>query len=583
MDAATCAKIIWVVSGSFSGDSDELIKIRRAFAEAIFNTDGKGFPKPIDPPVKVLESKEWIGCKNAALEIAENKQSSEDSKWKQIKFILLVPNGLEDKPDTKSPTLNISWPVTSETAYQAGPVFDGSNRKVHLLGYRSIDQERALSEPGLGSEGLYPIELRDSLPPKTTSPQPPDNRRNSPIARLFFGLAIVVGSISMYWIADVAKLIRTHTNLILSETTVEKKSDTKKIINIAIKNENEKLLQSKSDSLEECLKNKDCSEEKIKSLEKEITGLKEKQNSLDKVRPCIEKINEQLKTDSSIIPNHRQCTDILFSENNIGKDNSKIGNFILNKSLNNSHLSLMWPFILSQVAIILLLFSAGFAIKGKLIGAFINTRNRVSLSGVQQSLWTILIFGGFTILAIFNIALLADYARSVSQYNSQPDSIDLFVYFPSLDPALWAALGLTVVASPLISKGIAANKKGPEDGSFGSLEIRQDKSDTAGQPVSNQGAKWTDIFTDESQENSNTVDINRLQYLVITGLLLGSYFIFLSEYISNINAASIFYALITGQAVFTQMPPVDGTFIGLMALSHAGYLGFKALPTKTNS
>lgn len=578
MDAATCAKILWVISGSFSGDSDELIKIRKALAEAIFNTDGKGFPKPLDPPVKVLDSKEWAGCKNAALEVTDSKQSSDNSRKNQIKFILLAPNGLEDKPDVKSPNLNISWPATSETAYQAGPVLDGSNRKIHLLGYYSINQATALSESGFGSEGLYPVELRDSLPLQKTSPQPLDTRRNSPLARLFFGLAIVVGSISMYWIADITKLIRTHTNLILSETTVEKESSTKKIISIVIKNENEKSLKSKSDSLAECSKNKNCSEDKIKLLEEETKELKEKQNSLDKVRPCIEKINEQLKTDSSIIPNHRQCTDILFSTKNIGKDNSKIENFIINKSLNNSHLSLMWPFILSQIAIILLLCSAGFAIKGKLIGAFINTRNRVSLSGVQQSLWTILIFGGFTILAIFNIALLADYARTVSQYKSQSDSIDIFVYFPSLDPALWAALGLTVVASPLISKGITTNKKGPADVNFGSIEVRQDKGDNIGQPILNQSAKWTDIFTDENQENSNTVDINRLQYLVITGLLLGGYFIFLSEYISNINATSILYALITGQAVFTQMPPVDGTFIGLLALSHAGYLAFKALP-----
>jgi hypothetical protein len=544
MDAAACAKILWMISGSFSGDSDELIKIRRALAEAIFNTDGKGFPKPIDPPAKVLDSKEWNGCKNAALEVADSKQSSDDSRKNQIKFILLAPNGLEDKPDIKSPDLNIAWPVTSDVAYPAGPVFDGSNRKIHLLGYYNIDQAQAMSEPGFGSEGLYPVELRNSLPTQISSTQHQERKGNPIIAGLFFILACVIGGISMYWIADITQSIRMNANLILSETTttVDIESNTRKINSIVIKDENEKSLKSRSDeknNLSILLKSKSDEKEKlpksessekakkieeevdnltkrIDELAKEISGLDEKQKYLEKVRPCIEKINEQLAKDSPVIQNNKQCTNILFSAENISKNDRGIKK----DSQNNSRLSLMTPFVMSQIAIVLLVISAGIAIKGKLLGAFINSNNRMSLSGVQQILWSILIFGGFTILAIFNIALLADYARSASQYNPEPVSLDFFVYFPSLNPALWAALGLTSVISPLISKGISPNKKNLADGNFESLEVRQDKNDAVGQLVSNRSAKWTDIFTDEKQENSNAVDISRLQHLVITGLLL---------------------------------------------------------------
>lgn len=621
MDAAACAKILWMISGSFSGDSDELIKIRRALAEAIFNTDGKGFPKPVDPPAKVLDSKEWNGCKNAALEVADSKQSSDDSRKNQIKFILLAPNGLEDKPDIKSPDLNIAWPVTSDVAYQAGPVFDSYNRKIHLLGYYNIDQAQAMSDLGFGSEGLYPVKLRNSLPPQISSTQRQESKGKPFKAILAFVLAFAIGIISMLWISHITQSIRMDADLILSETTttVDKESNTGKINSIAIKDENKLKLKSKTDEKNELsisLKSKSDEKDKLSksessekaneiaikveeltnkkdNLNKEIQGLEEKQKYLEKLRPCIEKINDQLTNDSPVIQNHKQCNDILFSAENVSKNKS----VIMKDSHNNSRLSLMLPFVMSQIAIVLLVISAGYAIKGEILGAFIDTRNRMSLSGFQQILWSILIFGGFTILAIFNIALLVDYARSAFQYNPElaatinsafqnnrePVSLDFFVYFPSLDPALWAALGITALASPLISKGIISKKKNLADENFENLEVRQDKNDVTEQRVSNRVAKWTDIFTDEKQENSNTVDISRLQHLVITGLLLGGYFILLSEYISNINATAIFYALVTGQAVFTTMPPVDGTFIGLMVFSHAGYLGFKALPPKTNS
>lgn len=583
MDAVTCAKITWMISRSFSGDSNELANVRRTLAEAIFNTDGKGFPKPTDPPEKVLDSKEWTGCKNAALE-AESELSDDDSIKNRIKFILFAPNGSDDKPNTKSPDLNISWPQTSESAYQAGPVVDGSNRKIHLLSYCNIDQERALSEPGLGSEGLYPIELRNYYPQKTSSKPPQVNASGMAIG--LFVLSIAIGIASMAWIYDVTKLIRTNVNLILSKTTAEIDSDTKKIKSIAIVNDNKELTQPELDNSINAIKKKcseaQCSEEEIKRLNEEIKHLEEKKKHIkrsEKERQCIEKINEQFKKGSSIQYNE-QCSVILSTARNIGEAN-RIIKFFREKSFNDSRFSLFWPFLLSQIAILLLVIAAGYAIKGRPLGAFITASNRMSLSGVQQILWLILLFGGITILSIFNIALLADYARTALQYGTLPQDSSLLQFFPEMDIELWAAIGITVLASPLISKKIA-NKRDSTDGNFEDLEVRQDKNDATGQSFSNHEANWTDIFTDEKQENSNTVDISRLQHLVITGLLLGGYFILLAEYVSNINATAIFFALITGQSVFTEMPPIDPTFIGLMAISHTGYLAFKALPQKPN-
>jgi hypothetical protein len=91
-------------------------------------------------------------------------------------------------------------------------------------------------------------------------------------------------------------------------------------------------------------------------------------------------------------------------------------------------------------------------------------------------------------------------------------------------------------------------------------------------------ASWADLFMGEAEGDKNTLDISRLQHLVITGLLVGAYITLLVEYTRNVSGQAIMLAWETGAPVFASMPPVDGTFVGLLVLSHGAYLAFKALP-----
>ena len=75
--------------------------------------------------------------------------------------------------------------------------------------------------------------------------------------------------------------------------------------------------------------------------------------------------------------------------------------------------------------------------------------------------------------------------------------------------------------------------------------------------------------------NANQVDVSRLQYL----LLLGRYLILLMRYLGSLDGTQILLASHDHVPVFPSMPPVDGTFLGLLVLSHGGYLAFKALPS----
>jgi hypothetical protein len=241
----------------------------------------------------------------------------------------------------------------------------------------------------------------------------------------------------------------------------------------------------------------------------------------------------------------------------------------------------------SSLAIILLILASGIALKNYFLGALIDERNRISLSRTQQLAWTVVLFGGFTILGIFNMSLLAGYVRDLAQGAALQDAAvsptgpvhEFWGFFPSMDPALWAVLGITVLVSPYLSKSILA-KKEAKDGSvdFGSVESRIVRPEPLDQRDSSAEASWSDLFTGEGAANARQVDVSRLQHLVITVLLLSGYIVLLVEYVRTIDGASILLAAITGAPVFATMPPVDATFVGLLALSHAGYLAFKALP-----
>ena len=72
------------------------------------------------------------------------------------------------------------------------------------------------------------------------------------------------------------------------------------------------------------------------------------------------------------------------------------------------------------------------------------------------------------------------------------------------------------------------------------------------------------------------LDISRIQHLVISGTLLTTYFMALVDALGDVGGASIMSAIAANDPIFTSMPGVGPTFLGLLGISHAGYLIFKA-------
>ena len=77
-------------------------------------------------------------------------------------------------------------------------------------------------------------------------------------------------------------------------------------------------------------------------------------------------------------------------------------------------------------------------------------------------------------------------------------------------------------------------------------------------------------------------DVSRVQHLIITGLFISIYMALVAKMMDSVGPQMIATAYKTLQPPFTQLPQVGETFLGLLLLSHGGYLAFKARTPSAN-
>ncbi|MGH3009228.1 MAG: hypothetical protein ACRDLM_07475 [Gaiellaceae bacterium] len=167
-------------------------------------------------------------------------------------------------------------------------------------------------------------------------------------------------------------------------------------------------------------------------------------------------------------------------------------------------------------------------------GVFIDDRNRVSTARVQVGIWGAIVLSGYLAAVLANAALhLAD---------------PLLVTVPQ---TLWAAMGVSTtsfVASPFM------------------LHQRKKQGGKMAKNPEPTNARWRDMVTGEEESTTNSVDIAKLQMVLVTIILVLAYGIALG------------YALYTEHGKITTLPKVNDAFAILLAISHGGYLARKAAP-----
>lgn len=247
---------------------------------------------------------------------------------------------------------------------------------------------------------------------------------------------------------------------------------------------------------------------------------------------------------------------------------------------------------------------AGKAINGRWSGAFIDSRNRYSLSQVQAIAWLALVSSGIVAAGIANvihgvkapldlaipIELLAaiglsvttmvgsplirsvkrgntpdqnQTARTFSNLGMQPTSNGVQVF--GVEATSPAAPPPMPAVAPVVSFGGTAVVPTAAPTNFSATH-----EGTIVTMTSPQATGWADLIRGEETGNADKVDLGKIQLLYITAVAVVVYAALMFSTLGNVGD--------NGAAVQLAFPALDDSFVGILALSHAGGLAYEAAP-----
>lgn len=209
----------------------------------------------------------------------------------------------------------------------------------------------------------------------------------------------------------------------------------------------------------------------------------------------------------------------------------------------------------------------GYAVTGKVSGIALSSWNDYSLSKLQMALWTIVVLAGLVTAAKLNLlgyfgSMTPDKVLAIGIPTELLEAMGIAAFSTAAAPAI-LALKASQDATDEETAGARDRVAASSGGSADTMAV-------SGKAVGNttsDAANWTDIVTGDEVANAGIVDLSKVQQLLITVLLVGTYVFMLIRMFALADAGGI-----------TALPPLDQHFIELMAVSHAGYLVFKAVP-----
>ena len=207
------------------------------------------------------------------------------------------------------------------------------------------------------------------------------------------------------------------------------------------------------------------------------------------------------------------------------------------------------PVFLGETAIFLLAaVGAGVAIKDHPLGVVIDKRNKLSLSKLQMFLWTAVVIPALATLVAYRIF-----------HGSGMDAAKI-----AIPGEVLAAMGISA-ASMVATPAVLSLK--PEEGDQ-RVAIRPD----------DQRVSLVDLVRGDEEGNKDTIDLSKLQNFAITLLLIGIYAAVLYDRIPAIAWPVLVKGGKETLDTLNSLPPLSKEFVELMAISHAGYLLYKAAP-----
>lgn len=225
----------------------------------------------------------------------------------------------------------------------------------------------------------------------------------------------------------------------------------------------------------------------------------------------------------------------------------------------------LWAWLGSVGLLLMFGLIAGHGVAGVWLGLLIDSRNKVSLSRLQMTLWTVLILSAFLTAALSNMD------------EGHPDPLDI-----TIPPELWLLMGITttaLVGSPLIVNLKKAQPVDEEQKAQVLTRLKRWMVDTdqitvQGRMVVNElpeAAGWWDLFAGSETDNAGQLDLSKLQMFFFTIILILAY---------GSALAGLFGS---GADKIEALPALNAGMLALLGISHAGYLAHKALPQPGNN
>lgn len=205
------------------------------------------------------------------------------------------------------------------------------------------------------------------------------------------------------------------------------------------------------------------------------------------------------------------------------------------------------------------------AATGRASAIVMSQRNVYSLSKLQMAAWTTVVLAG--LLAAAQLGALGYFGGAPGQ------ALDLVVPPPVL--AAMGIAGLTTAAVPAILN--AKTRQEPENSAKAAAQqrvagmnaISPDTVTTTGRVICRTcsgAATWLDLVTGDETANGGTVDLSKVQQLLVTGVLAGGY------------ALCLLCVFTAATPWDRHLPVLSPDMVWLLAVSHAGYLVYKVAP-----
>ena len=206
---------------------------------------------------------------------------------------------------------------------------------------------------------------------------------------------------------------------------------------------------------------------------------------------------------------------------------------------------------------------ASHGVTGYWRGLLIDQRNRISLSRLQASLWTLVTSTSYAAAAMFNLRF------------GQSDP--LMIAIPT---GIWALMGISatsLVGTPLI-QNYKQNQNHNEDEKTKTLNqlsaqhVDTSQIDNAGRLLVNNSpadAKWADLFRGEEVGNAAQIDLGKTQLFYFTSILVSVYTVTLG-------------ALFAHPLAIGSFPDLNQGILTLLGITNGAYLTNKAVPHSKN-